>query len=577
MLLLLLSVAHAQTVPSRIIPPSVLVEVELLENEFELALSMDCDSTRCFSKGCQYVDHAVADRPRSKSLPGLGQDAGPGSDPPQDYLTQARCSYAHEEALETADVQALNRRLQAKLSSGWTVVTVGNQALQPLPDYLREPHVPEVEEPEAPEEVVVEEPEPWTLAAAGQQLWEALLPHFFWMVGLVLATLSAWVLLWAWRRVGRVSPEEQALLNQLALPDEDEEPVVQAVVEETPSADRAWVLQQEAIWQTRLEEGAKARTQTLIRGLLSSGDLPLLAKAVLRFEGFTDSFPTGSDVATTKLEFADYLRSVDEASLPADAEFFERLNRAALSAALQSQGDAAVLRSLREDFGAAGLVRLMGTLPARAGALLFALAPSGDQQEMARLLSSSQAARSAEQLLQTNRMDRSETTWLFEVLDAARSGTEAPAPPALEATDRGTVFDAAGALSVLLGRLTSEQQASLFSGALERFNGTFPTWYQGILAADMLFILSEEARADLLLEVEVTQLAAWLSLLGADTQRRVLGAMPSSLRATVAAASFPSRSRQLAQAEQGRRALAVSFQRQLARANLAFERVAIPS
>ena len=576
MLLLLLSVARAQTVPSRIIPPSVLVEVELLENEFELALSMDCDSSRCFSKGCQYVEHAVADRPRSKSLPGLGQDPGPGSDPPQEYLTQARCSYAHEEALETADVQALNRRLQAQLSSGWTVVTGGNQALQPLPDYLREPHEPEVEEPEAPEEVVIEEPEPWT---PGHELWEALLPHFFWMVGLVLATLSAWVLLWAWRRVGRISPEEQALLAQLAQPDEDEEPpVVQAVVEETPAADRAWVLQQEAVWETRLEEGAKARTQTLIRELLSSGDLPLLAKAVLRFEGFTDSFPSGSDVATTKLEFADYLRSVDEASLPADPEFFERLNRAALSAALQSQGDAAVLRSLREDFGAAGLVRLMGTLPARAGALLFALAPSGDQQEMARLLSPSQAARSAEQLLQTNRMDRSETTWLFEVLDAARDGAEAPAaPPALEATDRGAVFDAAGALSVLLGRLTSEQQATLFSGALERFNGTFPIWYQGILVAEMLFILPEEARADLLLEVEVTQLAAWLSLLGAETQRRVLGSMPSSLRATVAATSFPSRPRQLALAEQGRRALAASFQRQLVRANLAFERVAIPS
>jgi hypothetical protein len=66
MLSLLMSSALAQAprVPSRQIPPSVLVELQLLENRFDLALAADCDSDRCFSKGCSYLDHAVADRPR---------------------------------------------------------------------------------------------------------------------------------------------------------------------------------------------------------------------------------------------------------------------------------------------------------------------------------------------------------------------------------------------------------------------------------------------------------------------------------------------------------------------------------
>ena len=575
LVLSLLSVADAQ-VPNRVIPPGVLVEVELLTNDFELALALDCSPTRCFSKGCTYLDHAVADRARSTSLPGLGQDAGPGSLAPQEYLTKARCSYAHEEALDTADVQSLNRRLQAKLSSGWTVVSVSNQALQPLPEYLRDaPDTEPVVLDQEPEEVVVAEPEPWSLAAAGRELWAALLPHFYWMIGLGLVTLSAWLLIWGWRRLGRMSPEEQALLAQLAEPDQDEPepaPVAPVVVVDS---DADWVADQDIAWSERLDAGHTPQTEALVRLLLTE-QKPMLAKAVLRFPSFADGFPTGADVAASKLEFADYLKSVDETTLPSDAAFFEALNRQALSAALASQSDAAVLRSLREDFGAAGLTRLIGTLPARAGALLFAMAPPGEQLEMARLLSPLQAARGAEQLLQTNRMDRNETTWLFALLEASRADLPLPAPPpAMAVSDRGAVFDAAGAVSTLLGRVSTEQRAALFEGALASFNGTFPSWYGGILVPELLFALSDEARADLLLEVDVTPMAAWMSLLDGDVRKRLLATMPVSLRSTVSASSsFSSRGQQLALAQQGRRALARGFQRQLARAGLAFEQVA---
>ncbi|MEQ1503976.1 MAG: hypothetical protein ABMB14_17170, partial [Myxococcota bacterium] len=129
-------------VPTRQIPPSVLAELDLLENRFEIALAADCDTDRCFSKGCTYVDHAVADQPRTTSLPGLGEQAGPGSVEAQEYLTRARCSFAHEESVGATDVQALERRLQSKLSKGWTVVTIDHQALEPIAVELQQPVPP---------------------------------------------------------------------------------------------------------------------------------------------------------------------------------------------------------------------------------------------------------------------------------------------------------------------------------------------------------------------------------------------------------------------------------------------------
>ncbi len=581
------ALAEVPRVPSRQIPPSVLVELQLLENRFELALATDCDAERCFSKGCAYVDHAVADQPRSSSMPGLGQEPGPGSVASQEYLTQARCSFAHEKALESADVQALVRRLQAKLSSGWTVVTVSNEVLQPLPPYLREPPEPELEDPPEPvQEAPVIEPEPWTAEVAGRELWSALLPHFFWMIGVGLVTLAGLLAIWAWRRVGVTSLEEQALLAQLSQPPVEPPATPDgsdtAAAGEASEVDRAYVAQQQEIWEARLQGldplHPDPELSALIRGLLRSGDIPLLAKAVLKFpDSFPAAFPLGGDIASAKLELAAYLETVDVDTLPSDVAFFESLNRHALSAALVSQSDASVVRSLHEDFGASGLVDLIGRLSPRVGALLFALAPLEEQNEVARLLTPRRVWDLAEQLLRSNRMDPAEAEHLFAVLGAAGGGAPAPAVvEAVEVSDRGAAFDAAGALCALLSRLEPEHRAALFAGALKRFQGALPAWYRGILVADMLLVLPAEARADLLLGVDPEILAAWLSLEGPDTTASLLAGVPDSLRVSVEGWSrFPSRARQLALAARGRRELARGFQRQLARARIPFEGVVV--
>lgn len=574
--------AKAPAVPRREIPPSVLVELQDLENRFDLALSQDCSSDRCFSTGCTYIDHAVTDQPRGRSLPGLAEETGPGSAPTQAYLTKARCGFAHEAAEESADVQTLSRRLQAKLSGGWTTVSVSATALQPLPEYMRDAPVPEPdpdaveEEPPPPPEP---EPEPFSAAVAGHELWDALLPHFFWMLGIGIVTMAGAALIWSWRRVGRESVEEQMLLAQMAREaDAPAEPAVPVEAEVEPEAEEAaFVAERHAAWSERLgQEGDDPEVTALVRALLRAGEVPLLAKAVLTFPAhFPAAFPTGGDVATAKLDLADYLTTVDAEALPSDPEFYRALDRHALAASLTTQGDAEIVRSLREDFGAAGLAELVTTLPARMGALVFALSPLSSQLEMVRLLPAATVGALCAALLRSNRMDERETAWLFDLLRSARGDSTAPPPPPPgEITDRGAAFDAAGALSVLLPRVDASRRSALFRDALERFRGAMPVWTRDILTPDMLLALPAEARADLLLGVDAVPLAAWLRTRGDNAQRQVLTNMPAALQATVDGAVVPAE-RRLALASDGQAALSRAFHAQLARQGLSFEDVLV--
>jgi hypothetical protein len=587
--LLAAPVASAQQprAPRSQVPPTVLSEVAQLQSRFELALSLDCDAGWCFSKGCSYVDHSVADRPRATSLPGLGGDPGPGSVEPQAWLTQARCGFTYESEMASDDVQALVRRLGSRLSQGWLVVSIEAQALAPLPDHLKEPPAPDaaVEASDEAELAAAAAPPTLTMSVATRELWTSLLPHFWWMVGVGLVTLAGTMWIWAFRRVGRESVEERALLAQLLR--EEAEPAAPA---EAPQAaderedERAFVAQQTTTWRQRLAAMEPGRpepeVQAMLRELLRAGQLDLLATAVLAFpDTLPAAFPEGGDVAAAKLALAERLKTADATTLVADAAFFRALNRHALSAALASQGDAELVRSLSEEFGPAGLSTLLSSLGPRPGALLFALSPALVQHELARLFSPPQIVPLAEQLLRSSRMSRAETAYLFQVLQAARAGTPPPpAPAAAEVADHGAPFDAARALSVLLPAIHPDQQAGLFGRALQRLHGTLPTWTRGILVPAWLLELPREARVDLLLEIDVQALQAWLSLLDADWRDALLEGAPNSLRASLGGASeLPSEAARHALAQRGRAELAAGFQRQLARTGATFEQLLQPA
>ena len=581
-------------VPKRQIPPSVVAELRLMEHQFARALAQDCAPERCFAKGCVYLAHTVVDQPAAASLPGLGLDPGPGSVPRQVYLTTAECSFAHEKSVRSRDVRALANRLKAKLSTGWTQVEVVHEALQPIRNSLREsPEPPPETPPPAPEpedEETVEPPaEPekmtWEAPVALRELWVNLLPHFAWMIALVMLTIAALIVIWALRRLGRESPEEQALLAQML----NEQgaggggagpagPSGTGPPGEGDTDANKRVSEQLRRWRERLAkaDGAEAdpALRALVADLLRTGERELLAKAVMLFpDEFPKAFPQEGSLASAKLELAAFLKSVDPASLPSDEAFFDKLERYSLSSSLTSHRDTDLIRSLHDEFGSTALVHLLGAMPSRYGALLFALTPAAIQHEAVGLLNQNQIFQTVDQLMRSNRMDPVETAYLLQVLAALRGSEAIPAPPDQRAvSDRGTQFSATAALSVLLPRLDPETRGSLVSATASRLNGGLPTWIKGTLFGEMLLKLDDETRTDLLLEVDVNALAAWLRVQTVTARDRLFDAAPSALRAALSGAAVPaSQGEQHALANAGREALSEALQRRLIRGDIAFE------
>lgn len=591
--------AAAQTasaaVPQAHVPPPVLMELRALESQFEQALLRDCAPERCFSKGCVYRDHVGVDRPRSGSLPGLGQAEGPGSVPMQEYLTQARCELTHEKSLSARDVQVLKKRLEQRLSKGWLQVTVNTLALEPVSPSLRESPAPPPEP--APVELPPPGPAAWDTSVAFRELWVSLLPHFSWMIALVMVTLGALTLIWALRRVGKESLEEKAmaaqLLQQAALQGSASskdspaaDPVAEAALADAektkpPDPDElAFIQTQEALWAEKISASELAKDESavveLLRHWLQAGEFAMLAKAIFKFGNqLSLAFSKDGELAARKIEFAEFLRTVDERKLPADAEFFRKLNHHAVSSSVLSQSDVELYRSLREEFGAAGVARLVENIPGALGAKLFGLVPPDCQQEAARLMSPALRNSLATHLMLSNRISRQEMEHLFGVLRAARAGQPIPQVPTTEGIlDRGREFDAAGALSVLFQHIDPQARGGLFAELLQRTAGALPRWYENILYPDMLLRLPQELQADVLLDVDVKGLAGWSSVQSPRWREsfisRLAPAMQSAVRASMA---FSSREDQLRLAREGHDGLVSAMKKQVAQGKVSFAEI----
>ncbi len=589
------SLAHAEKasrVPKRQIPPEVLLELQQLEHEFRRAVAQDCAPERCFPRGGVYLGHTVVDQPPPSSLPGLGLDPGPGSVPSQVYLTAAECTFVHEKSVPSKSVRALSERLETKLSVGWTKVDVAFEALRPIPDSLRESPEPEPEpasEPEEDAEEVVPEAEPERLDGprAILELWENLLPHFSWMLGLLLFTLAALILIWAQRRLGRQSPEEQALLAQMLAnnggsdtgpPSRLADDAVEPTLDAQPSLQRIPFSAQYGVWQDRIQGAAEGEVdpalKSLVADLLRDREYPLLAKAVMLFpDALPKAFPMGGALTPAKFELAEYLKTARESELPDDGVFFAKLERYALSSSLTAHTDTDLIRGLHADFGPRALVALIGTLPARYGALLFVMSPEVSQRETVRFLTAQQLFETADQGLRSNRMDPAENDYLLAVLGALRAHQPLPEPPKnLTVSDHGTELSATTALSILLPWMTPEARADLINAAVQRLNGALPDWVKGTFFGEMLLKLDVETRTDLLLEPDSTQLAAWLDGETPLAKAQLLENAPSALRAALSGAPKTlSKAQQYALAGAARATLSTGLQRRILQRDVTFE------
>lgn len=579
-LLALAATTSALAVPSRSIPPSVLLEVRVVEGEFKAALQSDCATDRCFMKGCVYEGHVTLDQPRSSSLPGLPYDEGPGSVAPQDLLTRVRCEFTHEKTVNSADVSKLARRLEARLSRGWLKVTVAPQELEPIPKSLARSSDEEEEKPEEtpPEAAPVVEPEPEELTSglAGRQLWDTLLPHSPWMLGMLLLTLAVLVLIWAGRRLGAPNLEERLMEAQLTRGPADTPASADEQSSAEASEDDAFAAEQEQLWRERLEGLAPDEGDVVARVLrewLKRGEFPMLARALLVFgDRASRAFEGAPELALKKVEFASYFRDVEESALPSRASFFRDLNQQAMASMLLSQDDVDLYRSLREDFGASGLVELMRALPARYAALLYALAEYDQQHEIAALLSAEQRLSVAAQLLSSTRMSLREASYLAACVRAVREGVALPEPPAMSAhKEHGPLLESARALSTLLPHLASADRAALVGHEIEHHGGAVPHWYEDIAFHHMLTELPDELRNDLLLEVDIRGLAGWLQMQPLEWRRVFVAELPEALQNALAQTpAAATKAERVRWAKRGQQDLAAALKGAYARRGIRF-------
>lgn len=580
-LLTLAAATNAAAVPSRSIPPSVMLEVRVVEGEFKAALQSDCATDRCFMKGCVYEGHVTLDQPRSASLPGLPYDEGPGSVAPQDLLTRVRCEFTHENTVNSADVSKLARRLEARLSRGWLKVTVAPQELEPIPKSLARSNPDDEEKPaEEPTEeaapVAEPEPEELTGSLVVRQLWDTLLPHSPWVLGLFLFTLAVLMFIWAGRRLGAPNLEERLMEAQLSRAPADAAASGEEPSEAAGSEDDAFAAEQEQLWRERLEGLAPDEGDVVARVLrewLKRGEFAMLARALLVFgDRASKAFEGAPELALKKVEFASYFRDVDESALPSRATFFRDLNQQAMASMLLSQDDVDLYRALREDFGASGLVELMRALPARYAALIYALAEYDQQHEVAALLTAEQRLSVAAQLLSSTRMSLREAAYLGACVKAVRDGVALPPPPPGSAhKEHGPLLESARALSTLLPHLAGADRAALVGHELEHHGGTVPQWYEDIAFPHMLTGLPDELRNDLLLEVDVRGLAGWLQMQPLEWRRAFVAELPEALQNALAQTpAAATKAERVRWAKRGQQELAAALKGAYARRGVRF-------
>jgi hypothetical protein len=351
-------------------------------------------------------------------------------------------------------------------------------------------------------------------------------------------------------------------------------------VNEQLLADTAFADEQRKLWQARIDHAELGQDGgglvELLRDWLRAREFALLAKAILIFgDRLSAALPSDGELAARKIEFAEYLRDLDESKLPADADFFRTLHHHTVSSALLAQSDAETYRSIGAEFGAAGVANLMATLGGRPGALLFALVPNTLQREVARSLAHDARLEVVGHLLDSNRMSPEERTYLFGAIDAARAGTPIADPPRVHArdiTDRGHEYDAAGALSVLLPLLSPAERKALL--AERQAGGVLPQWYDDVLFPEMFARLpSAELRSDLLLEVDVRPLAGWLSVQPVAMRDGFVAGLSETFQAALRS-NFASRAEQQRLAHAGHEALVASFKRLYARGQTSFAELA---
>ena len=541
-------------------PENVHSELQDLSGKFAQHLYENCAESKCFYKGC-VVKSTRGLSKASNNLPGLpGIDNTAVKRATQSkaaQLSEATCYFAHTDKVKTKDAIKLKGFLQTVLSiKDTTKVVVVAQSVRALPESLKQEDKPKPEKkaeapkPEpTPEPFVPKEPK-LTQDQALVEFWEAVVPHFFWMIGILLATVSAFVIIWALRKIGRLSPEEQLMLATESKASDTSESANQDTEVEESESDRVFIEKQ--AWILKIKENP-APFQNVLKSWFDEKNYPYIAQATLTFQNQAESILNSKEGSfEDRIEFADFLKHTPLSKLPSQSDLFKKLSLGYVSVAALNREDISLVQLLRNNFESSGLAQLISSASFPTAAYLYALSPVSSLKGVNTLLSVSLKAEIVKELLKSNRISPQN---LSQTLNFVKKsiGLSVPEEQLSEHTSIsgfGVSIQTARALSFLMADLPSEQRIQLVKSIIAENNGVLPTGLENIVYPEMLLHLQDELRNDILLNTQPEVLLHWLKTVGGrKTLEKITSRAPNSLKAAMSVENIPESAKSLSAQE----------------------------
>jgi len=526
----------AVSVPKSQVPPVVVAEIKKLENQFDLALNQDCVSDKCFSRGCVYVSHETVDKPRSGSLPGLSEgEPGPGSVPAQEYLTAARCEFALEGSWSPKDTSILVKRLEQKLSRGYLVVSVEAKILPALPVSLKSTPMatptPISTVTPAPSDPLETDVYPWHRLF--NDLWRTMLPHWYWLTGLILAIIGFLVVLWAIRKLGKETALDRALAEAVAKETAESAQPLEVTQPEPKPSDKTNLNPQSFDLELTNEERElwTQRAQNQMSILAKTGSL--MAEKGNSFEFCLLLKQLGIPLAKV-LESEHWPQKIVQkaaSSLPAGPQEIQEkkmitylLEKNFLQAQFILSPTNYFERRLAEEVGPTDHA-LKPTSDSDNDELLVlaALWPILSLSEWIKMLSWPKKLNLAKQIISNTKVKRSLIQKVFE------QNLKIEIEPQIKISlQQPKNLDNALVFSTLASACLPIQRNELAQSLEEAFPHQEPDWVQGIFIPQSLMLLEETHRNDLILGMEPDNMAAWFYGLPFSLRKSILEGLPEA-------------------------------------------------
>ena len=481
---------EAQTagVPKEKIPDLLLNQVRLLEADFVIALQKDCGGNGCFPRGCVYASHQMITMPGNRSLPGLSSGADDrDQSEPQYILTGVTCEYTFESSLDQAGIKNLSRRLEAKLSKG--ALRVSLKALE-IPAAANQPL------PIQPLELSLMD-----------KIASQLLQHFSWILGVILANILLILGLWAWRRIGYDSKEDE-LRFMLYKQKLEADAVIQAPILQADDPERT-ALQIRQTELTNRHDMNPGILQARLQLWLEEGAFQKVAYSLLILAKAQYSpLGAGSKSSLLSLQFSEFMQHFNPAGEDKRV-IFQELEQEVM---IKNHFDQSMILKVRQLFHNYDLKTLaLRSESLEAKRALLALAPGIKKRDLVNAFDTRDLMPLAESFWDSNRVS---TAAICHWLNESAEGTQG------SSQDCQAIL----ILGFICSRLSIEQR-------LQLNNRPNQVWCDRVFYPEQLPELPIEAAKNLLLSVDALALNHWYEFLSQDQQAIVWNLLPPSYQA----------------------------------------------